>query len=178
MNDIDEYSTNGLHGVPWEGIVIHSMSQYIEGLPAKEYLKKIRLSAHFFISPKGKVDMMVPLHRIAYHAGKSKWRDKVNLNSSFIGIEFLIEGEYRYPEYREAIKKPESFSEEQYKYGAILCDSLIQQFDIPMDNIVRHSEVAGSNIRERNIKFDPGEGFSMNLLKENIAKQRDPKQII
>lgn len=177
MSNIDDFSTNNQVKVPWEGIVIHSMSQYIEGMHAIDFLEKVRLSAHYFIEPDGVVKQMVPLHRIAYHAGKSKWRDKVNLNSSFIGIEFLIEGEYKYARYREAIKNPKVFTEEHYKYGAILCTSMMDMFDIPITNIVRHSEIAGSDIRNTHVKYDPGEGFSMDLLKEKILKQQDSQVI-
>lgn len=178
MNDIDDYSQNNQQEIPWEGIVIHSMSQYIEDLHAIEFLKKIKLSAHFFVEPDGVVNSMVPLHRIAYHAGKSKWKDKVNLNSSFIGVELLLEGQYNYPEYREAIKHPESFSHEHYRSCAILCTSLVDMFGIPLDNIVRHSDIAGADIRNKNIKYDPGEGFDMDRLLNFITKQKDPNQSI
>jgi N-acetylmuramoyl-L-alanine amidase len=178
MNELDKYSQNGQHHIPWEGIVIHSMSQFIEGVHAINFLESIRLSAHFFVEPHGIVKPMVPVHRVAYHAGKSKWKDKVNLNSSFLGIELLIEGEHDYGSYIEAIKHPETFTDLHYRYTAILCASLIAKFDIPTENIVRHSDIAGSDVRKKSIKFDPGEGFDMSRLLESIEKQQDPNQVI
>lgn len=178
MSNLDEYSQNNQQEIPWEGIVIHSMSQYIQGKHAIDYMAGIKLSAHYFIEPDGIVKTMVPVNRVAYHAGKSKWKDKVNLNSSFIGIELLIEGEYTYPEYREAIKQKESFTDLHYKYCAILCNHLMFTFNIDMDNIVRHSEIAGADVRKKNIKFDPGEGFDMEKLQKYIKKQQSAEDII
>lgn len=178
MNNLDEYSQNNQQEISWEGIVIHSMSQYIEGLHATDFLEKVRLSAHFFVEPYGIIKPMVPLHRVAYHAGKSKWKDKVNLNSSFIGVELLIEGQHDYKSYREAIKYPESFTDNHYRYCAILCGSLMYQFDITKDNIVRHSDIAGSDVRRRSIKYDPGEGFDMKRLMDSLEKHKDPNTLI
>ena len=47
---------------------------------------KFKVSCHYLIDRKGLVIKLVDENKIAWHAGKSKWKHFVNLNKNSIGI--------------------------------------------------------------------------------------------
>ena len=57
--------------------------------------KKHKVSCHFLIDREGQIIQMVDLNKIAWHAGKSKWKKYINLNRNSIGIELVNRG-HRY----------------------------------------------------------------------------------
>ena len=60
------------------------------------------VSCHYYITKNGKIIQMVPDSYIAWHAGKSKWKNEKQLNSSSIGIEISNPGhENGYKEYNK-----------------------------------------------------------------------------
>ena len=74
-------------------IVIHytGMQSKIESV--KRLLSpKSKVSCHYLIDRKGKVIKMVEEKHIAWHAGKSKWKNFTNLNYNSIGIELVNRG--------------------------------------------------------------------------------------
>lgn len=54
--------------------------------PARE------VSAHFLIARDGSVRQMVPIHRVAWHAGQSRWGDLSGMNAYTIGVELVNAG--------------------------------------------------------------------------------------
>ena len=54
--------------------------------------KKSQVSTHYLINKKGNLIKMVDEKNIAWHAGKSKWKNFINLNSESIGIELVNRG--------------------------------------------------------------------------------------
>ena len=52
---------------------------------------KAKVSCHYLINRKGKVIQMVKDLNIAWHAGKSRWKNFKNLTNS-IGIELVNKG--------------------------------------------------------------------------------------
>ena len=54
--------------------------------------KKSKVSCHYLINKKGKVIQMVQENKIAWHAGKSRWKNFKNLNRNSIGIELTNKG--------------------------------------------------------------------------------------
>jgi N-acetyl-anhydromuramyl-L-alanine amidase AmpD len=82
------------HQYPVVGIIVHSMGQYIGDVHASDFLSEIGLSAHYLVEPNGDVIQCVDPERVAYHAGVSRWKEHSGLNSNFLGIELLIEGEH------------------------------------------------------------------------------------
>lgn len=150
-------------------IIIHSMGEYIrsDGLvyEAHEWLNKLGLSAHYLIHPDGTVVRCVPDHRRAYHAGKSKWKGVSDLNHNSIGIEFLVEGIHDYASFLEAIKDPDTFTEDQYSSGKTLCGRLQDKHGIETKMILPHSAVSGSDVRPDSPKYDVGDGFNMARLR-------------
>ena len=149
-----------------KGVIIHSIGEYIKDHGyCIDFLDKIKLSAHYFISPGGKVIQCVNPSQVAFHAGASSWKGEKNLNETYIGIELMIPGEHDFSSFLKAIKSPLNFSNAQYKKCAQLCNSLCKEFDISPEYILRHSDVSGPSVR-KDPKEDPGEGFSMKVLKD------------
>ena len=74
-------------------IIIHytGMQSEIESI---ERLKNIRskVSCHYLINRKGIITQMVKDTQVAWHAGKSKWKNLKNLNECSIGIELVNQG--------------------------------------------------------------------------------------
>ena len=82
-------------------IVIHytGMQSEIESLKRLKDPKS-EVSCHYLINRKGQIKQMVTDSRIAWHAGKSKWKKFNNLNSNSIGIELVNRGhEWGYQNY-------------------------------------------------------------------------------
>ena len=68
---------------------------------------------------------MVDEKNIAWHAGKSKWKNFVNLNSQSIGIELVNKGhQFGY----------ENFSKKQISKLVLLCNILIKKYKIKKTN--------------------------------------------
>ena len=74
-------------------IVIHytGMQSEIESLERLKSIKS-KVSCHYLINRKGRITQMVKDSKIAWHAGKSKWKKLVGLNNSSIGIELVNKG--------------------------------------------------------------------------------------
>ena len=54
--------------------------------------KKYKVSSHYFIKDNGEVIKLVKDYNIAWHAGKSYWKNYKNLNKNSIGIELTNKG--------------------------------------------------------------------------------------
>ena len=133
-------------------IVIHytGMQSKIESV--KRLLNpKSKVSCHYLIDRKGQVLKMVNEKYIAWHAGKSKWKNFLNLNKNSIGIELVNKGhEFGY----------EKFTRLQINQLIKLCLKLKKKYKIKDSNFVGHSDI--SPIRKK----DPGERFPWKKLKE------------
>ena len=95
---------------------------------------------------------MVDDNNVAWHAGVSKWLDRKNLNETSIGIDLKSGHEHGYQE----------FTNDQYKTLEELIKLLIDKFDIKIDRILGHSDIAPSR------KLDPGEKFNWHKLAKKI----------
>lgn len=118
------------------------------------------VSCHYLIAPDGKTYRMVPDDKRAWHAGKSSWRGKTDINSLSIGIELV------WPEDREAKENevPGPFWEPQMESLVHLLYDLKNRWNIQPENILAHSDVAPQR------KRDPGERFDWNrLASEGLA---------
>ena len=63
---------------------------------------KAKVSCHYLINRKGIVIQMVKDRKIAWHAGKSRWKNYKNLNLNSIGIELVNKGhENGYQNFRQ-----------------------------------------------------------------------------
>ena len=52
--------------------------------------RKFKVSCHYLINRKGSITQMVEEKKIAWHAGKSKWKKLKNLNKYSLGLSWLI----------------------------------------------------------------------------------------
>jgi N-acetylmuramoyl-L-alanine amidase len=108
-----------------------------------------KVSCHYLIDEDGKVLRMVPEDKRAWHSGCSCWRGMRDVNGASIGIEMVNPGhEFGY--------RP--FPREQMKALVPLLAHIKQRHQIPVANIVGHSDVAPAR------KQDPGELFDWAFL--------------
>ena len=71
-------------------LYIHQCNQKLNQKKVKDPRKKV--SSHYLINRKGEITKMVEERKTAWHAGKSRWKNFVNLNSYSIGIELVNKG--------------------------------------------------------------------------------------
>ena len=131
-------------------IIIHytGMQSEIEStLRLKDQRHKV--STHYLISRRGVVTQMVKDNKIAWHAGKSRWRNYYNLNKFSIGIELVNKGhQFGY----------EKFPKTQIVSLINICKKLKKKYNIKSPNFLGHSDIAPLR------KSDPGEKFPWKTL--------------
>ncbi len=111
--------------------------------------KRFKVSCHYLINRKGTVFKIIDDNKVAWHAGKSKWKSFTDLNKNSIGIELVNKGhEFGY----------QNFTEKQIKSLIKLCIDLKRKYKIKNHNILGHSDIAPLR------KLDPGNRFPWKLL--------------
>ena len=133
-------------------IIVHytGMQSEIESLERLKNIKS-KVSCHYLINRKGSIIQMVKDNRVAWHAGKSKWKNYKNLNENSIGIELVNNGhKFGY----------QNFTDKQIKSLIILCKELKKKFGIKKENFLGHSDIAPLR------KSDPGEKFPWKKLSQ------------
>ena len=110
------------------------------------------VSSHYLIKNNGNIVTLVPDLYIAWHAGKSSWKNYKFLNTSSIGIEIINPGhEFGYKE----------FSKKQISSLLKLSKFLIKKYNISSNHILGHSDISPER------KKDPGEMFPWKYLSKN-----------
>ena len=110
------------------------------------------VSCHYLIKNNGEIVKIVPDLYIAWHAGKSSWKNYKSLNQNSIGIEITNPGhEYGY----------KNFTQKQITTLVKLSKFLIKKYKISPKNILGHSDIAVLR------KKDPGEKFPWEYLAKN-----------
>ena len=136
-------------------IIIHYTGMQSIRASIKRLLNpKSKVSCHYLISRDGRLIKMVDDNKIAWHAGKSKWKTYKNLNFFSIGIELSNKGhQFGYQSYPkkqlESLSKLVFFLKRKYKIKYIL----------------GHSDVAPMR------KKDPGEKFPWFKISEENKKK-------
>jgi N-acetylmuramoyl-L-alanine amidase len=152
-------------------IIIHYTGMQSERESIKRLIdKKSKVSAHYLINRKGDLIKLVEENKTAWHAGKSKWKNSINLNNQSIGVELVNKGHrFHY----------ENFSNKQITKLVFLCKYLIKKYKIKQTNILGHSDIAPLR------KIDPGEKFPWKFLSkkkigywQNIAKKNHKVSIL
>ena len=110
------------------------------------------VSCHYLIKDNGEIIRMVPDLYIAWHAGKSRWKNFKSLNSNSIGIEISNQGH---------VFKYKDFSKKQISSLLKLSKFLIKKYKVSQQNILGHSDIAPER------KKDPGEKFPWEFLSKN-----------
>ena len=110
------------------------------------------VSCHYVIKNNGEITKIVPDLYIAWHAGRSSWKNYKSLNKNSIGIEITNPGhEFGY----------KKFSKKQISSLKKLSKLLMKKYKIQSKNILGHSDIAPHR------KKDPGEKFPWKYLSKN-----------
>ena len=108
-----------------------------------------KVSCHYYIDKKGNLIQLIPDLYVAWHAGKSYWKNDKLLNNHSIGIEISNPGhEHGY----------KAFNNKQIKCLIKISKNLIKKYKIKPLNILGHSDIAPDR------KKDPGEKFPWKYL--------------
>ena len=108
-----------------------------------------KVSSHYYINKIGKLIQLVPDLYIAWHAGKSNWKNDKSINKNSIGIEIANPGhDYGY----------KNFNKKQINCLIKISRILVKKYNIKKQNILGHSDIAPLR------KKDPGEKFPWKLL--------------
>ena len=110
------------------------------------------VSCHYLVKINGEILNMVPDSYIAWHAGKSSWKNYKSLNQNSIGIEITNPG------HKHGYK---NFTKKQIIALLKLSKFLIKKYKVSPKNILGHSDIAV--IRKK----DPGEKFPWKYLSKN-----------
>ena len=146
-----------------------------------------RASAHVVVAKDGTLTQMVPFDRIAWHAGVSRWEDRVGLNAYSIGIELDNPGKLRRRGNRwyswfeqdyddefviEAVHKHEiesagwhAFTPKQIDAALDLSLLLLKQYNLK--EILGHEDIAQGR------KTDPGPAFPMGSFRSRLQGRKE-----
>ncbi|WP_106477776.1 1,6-anhydro-N-acetylmuramyl-L-alanine amidase AmpD [Phytohalomonas tamaricis] len=109
----------------------------------------LRVSAHLLIRRNGECVQFVPFDRRAWHAGRSLWQGRCELNDFSIGIE--LEGDHR------------PFREVQYRQLAHVTAALLHDYPkLSTERIVSHEHIAPLR------KHDPGPSFDWQYFRQRL----------
>jgi N-acetyl-anhydromuramyl-L-alanine amidase AmpD len=135
-------------------IVIHATANSsLEGVISWFNNPQAQLSAHYTIGKDGRIVQHVRDQDRAWHAGKSEWKGKPNVNNYAIGIELvnLNDGQDPYPE-------------EQHQANVKLCAYLCLKHNIKPEDIMGHVNIAVPQGR----KTDP-RGYDQERLRREVT---------
>lgn len=98
---------------------------------ARGSLRKVRKNgeAHYFVDTDGHVYRVISKERVAFHAGRSMWRGKTNLDNSSLGIEVV--GYHN-----------KTITNAQYRSLRELLRQLQSIYNIPDERVLTHSMIA------------------------------------
>lgn len=148
-------------------------------------------SAHLVVGKTGKIVQLVSFNKIAWHAGRSKWKNRTGLNKYSIGIEIdnagLLEkradGTYytsfgRIINDNKVVLAPhkndsalgawEAYTDKQMDAVADICSMLMEQY--PITEIVGHDDISPGR------KIDPGPAYPMKELRDTILIGRKEEE--
>ncbi len=146
---------------------------------------KAKASAHLVIGRDGAITQLLPFNTIAWHAGKSEYRERIGFNKYSIGIEMDNAGRltkggegytssfgriYKEKEVVEAVRRNEStpafwhqYTEEQITAAHDICLELVDTYEI--SSILGHEEIAPRR------KTDPGPAFPLDKLRDRVLNR-------
>jgi len=118
---------------------------------------KAQVSSHYVVDKEGLIVQPVEDEARAWHAGKSEFKGRKDVNDFSIGIEMVNKGDGKDP-----------FTDKQYQALGRLVAYLQDEYDIPRDRITGHKDVA----LPRGRKTDPAANFSYDRLDKEIARAK------
>jgi len=121
--------------------------------PFFQEIHQMTVSSHFLIRRDGHIIQYVPLHKRAWHAGKSNYRGRERCNDFSIGIE--LEGSDDTP-----------FEDQQYQQLSRLIQALCDTYSALNDEtLTGHSDIAPGR------KTDPGPHFDWARLRKLLKSE-------
>ncbi len=141
----------GEYGGPWIDRL------FANTLPPDEHpyfaeIQHLRVSSHLMIDRAGLLTQYVPIHRRAWHAGRSHWRGRNECNDFSVGLE--LEG-----------TDDESYDDRQYEALAAVIAALQEAYPALADGwIAGHADVAPGR------KTDPGPAFDWRRLESDLRR--------
>ena len=152
-------------------------------------------SAHVVIGRDGEVVQMVPFNRVAWHAGESRWNDRVGLNRYAIGIELDNAGMLQrvgsawrawfgrdYPDAEVLVARHKNqsedaapsgwqdFPEAQIASALEVATAIVQKYGIL--DVVGHDDIAPHR------KIDPGPAFPMLSFRARVMGRRQDDEVL
>ena len=142
-----------------------------------------KASAHIVIGRDGSVVQLVPFNMISWHAGRSRWKDRVGLNKFSIGIELDNAGilsrqgdrfltsfgstipadqAYQGVHRNETVERYwHAYTEIQINKAAELCSILVSTYNVK--DSLGHEEISPGR------KTDPGPAFPLDQLRDKLV---------
>ncbi len=133
------------HGLHPDCIILHYTGMESAGA-AEDWLcdPRSEVSSHYLVYEDGAITQMVREAERAWHAGRSLWEGRDDLNSRSVGIEIVNPG--------HAGGSP-PYPDVQIDAVIALCRGICRRLDIDPLRVLAHSDVAPGR------KADPGETF-------------------
>ena len=171
-------------GAPIDMLVLHfTDGPSLEDCAAIFRDPERRVSCHYIVGLDGAVLQMVRDEDCAWHCGVSSWRGREGCNRWSLGIEivnwgrlkkdngrfFCWPGDYSTPYDGPPPAAAEGAWWAPYPPGQVervvsLSRHLVERYRIPLDNIVRHSDIAPDR------KIDPGPAFPWPEFKAGMTE--------
>lgn len=144
-------------------------------------------SAHLVIARDGNIHQLVPFDRVAWHAGRSRWRGLEGLNGHSLGIELDNAGvlekrgdrweawfgrAYQEEDVIVAVHKNQTVARGWHRYTPEQLDAAIAVGRLLVDSyglrdVVGHDDIAPMR------KVDPGPAFPMEQYRAAVIGRRD-----
>lgn len=142
-----------------EYVILHHTGKG-RGIDIVKYLahSETQVSCHFVVDTDWTVYQLADPRKCTRHAGKSEYKGKTNLNLYSIGIEVVSDGHTFTDPQREAVRE--------------LVKSLMKEYAITSDRVIRHKDIAPWRKRDigdnfRNDQYSSFEEYQKSLdLKE------------
>lgn len=121
-----------------------------EAHPDFDDIRSLQVSSHLLIRRDGSCTQFVPFQKRAWHAGESSFSGRSQCNDFSIGVEL------------EGIDTG-TFTDRQYEELVEVCRLMMTTWQIPLEHIVGHSDIAPGR------KTDPGIGFDWQRLRRELS---------
>jgi N-acetylmuramoyl-L-alanine amidase len=171
-----------------EYLVIH----YTAGASAESSIEwflrpEAKASAHLVIGRSGSITQLVRFDRVAWHAGKSRWADRVGLNAWSIGIELDNAGQLvRHPDgwrtkWGRSVSPTDviedvhknggplagwhAYTKEQLEVAQVVAAVLVSHYGLK--DVIGHDDIAPAR------KTDPGPAFPMSSFRAAAIGRSD-----
>lgn len=142
-------------------IVIHYVAAEGSAEANCKYFKDVYrgASAHYFVGHEGDVWQCVKDEDVAFHCGATKYKHKYCRNSNSIGIELCCKKDSKGRWY---------FTDETVEAAIDLVQELMDKYNVPIENIIRHYDVTGKMCPEPYVRS----GSKWRAFKDEVKKSK------